>query len=75
MKKIIGKNNDTLKFTVVENKSLFDAIAFRMEKKYEHLISGKPIHLIFEIGENDRQGNRRIQLDVKDIKSGDFPVA
>ncbi len=73
--RIIGKNNDTLKFTVTENKSLMEAIAFRMEKKYEHLISGKPIHLIFEVGENDWNGQQRIQLEVKDIKSGEIPCA
>lgn len=70
MPRIIGKNSDTLKFSVQDNKSVYEAIGFNMVDKYEYLLSGDPIDMVFEVGENEWNGKRSIQLEVKDIKPG-----
>jgi single-stranded-DNA-specific exonuclease len=70
MPRIIGKNSDTLKFSVQDNRSVYEAIGFNMVEKYEYLLSGEPVDMIFEIGENDWNGKKTIQLEVKDIKPG-----
>ena len=71
MPRIIGKNSDTLKFSVQDNRSVYDAIGFNMVEKYEYLLSGEPVDMIFEIGENEWNGKKSIQLEIKDIKPGD----
>jgi len=75
MPRIIGKNSDTLKFSVQANKSVYDAIGFNMVEKYEYLLTGEPIDMIFEIGENDWNGKKSIQLEIKDIKPGEKKYA
>ena len=70
--KIIGKNSDTLKFTVQDDRSAFEAIGFSMIDKYEFLLSGEPIDMVFEIGENEWNGKKSIQLEIKDIKPGNY---
>ena len=66
--RIIGENNDTLKFTVQDNRSIFDAIGFNMVEKYEYLITGKSVDMIYEISDNEWKENGSIQLEIKDIK-------
>jgi single-stranded-DNA-specific exonuclease len=68
--KVLGKDRDTIKFTVKEGKAIFEAIGFRMIEHYEKLILNKPIDIAYEIGENDWNGNTTIQLELKDIKIG-----
>ncbi|MAJ43480.1 MAG: single-stranded-DNA-specific exonuclease RecJ [Candidatus Marinimicrobia bacterium] len=70
--RIIGKNSDTLKFTVHDGRSFYEAIGFNMVEKYEYLLSGEPINIVFEIGENEWNGKNSIQLEVKDIKLGNY---
>ena len=70
MPRIIGKNSDTLKFSVQDNKTVYEAIGFNMVDKYEYSLSGDPIDMVFEVGENEWNGKRSIQLEVKDIKPG-----
>ena len=68
--RVLGKDRDTIKFTVKEGKAVFEAIGFRMIEHYEKLILNKPIDIAYEIGENDWNGNTTIQLELKDIKIG-----
>jgi single-stranded-DNA-specific exonuclease len=68
MPRLIGKKNDTLKFSVQDKKSVYDAIGFNLVEKYEYLLSGEPVDMVFEIGENDWNGKKSIQLEIKDIK-------
>jgi len=68
MPRLIGKKNDTLKFSIQDNKSVYDAIGFNLVEKYEYLLSGEPVDLVFEIGENEWNGKKSIQLEIKDIK-------
>lgn len=59
----------------------FDAIAFKQAHHYELVKSGAPFSLLYVVEENEWQGRRSVQLNVKDIKPGiaalleDDPVA
>lgn len=75
MPRIIGKNSDTLKFTVQDDRSVYEAIGFNMVEKYEYLLTGEPVDMVFEIGENEWNGKTSIQLEIKDIKPGNYNYA
>ncbi len=66
--RLIGKNYDTLKFMVKDDKSIFEAIGFNMAEYYEKIIQNIPIDIAFSIGENEWKGRKTIQLELKDIK-------
>ena len=66
--KVIGKDQTTVKFKVKQNKSIYDAIGFRMIDDYEKLISGKPIDIVYNISENYWNGKTSLQLDIKAIR-------
>ena len=42
-----------------------------MEEHYEKLIQNIPIDIAYTIGENEWNGQKSIQLELKDIKLGD----
>jgi single-stranded-DNA-specific exonuclease len=48
-----------------------DAIGFGMSHFYERISEGKPFHLCYSISENDFNGNKSLQLMIRDIR---FPV-
>ncbi|MBT5077860.1 MAG: single-stranded-DNA-specific exonuclease RecJ [Candidatus Marinimicrobia bacterium] len=68
--RLIGKTYDTLKFMVKHDQSIFEAIGFGMAEHYEKLIRNEPIDIAFAIGENEWNGRKTIQLELKDIKLG-----
>jgi single-stranded-DNA-specific exonuclease len=68
--RLIGKSYDTLKFMVKHNQSIFEVIGFNMAEHYEKLIRNEPIDIAFVIGENEWNGRKTIQLELKDIKLG-----
>jgi len=68
--KLIGKDQNTLKFSVKQNKTHFESIGFNMAEHYEKLIQNSPIDIAYVIGENKRNGRKSIQLELKDIKLG-----
>ncbi len=48
----------------------FDAIGFRLAHHYDLVRSGEPFSILYCVEENEWQGKRTIQLNVKDIKPG-----
>ncbi len=66
--KLLGKNQDVIKFSVKKNKTLFESIGFNMLNQYEKLIKNCPIDIAYVIGENEFNGKKTIQLELKDIK-------
>ncbi|MCF7801665.1 MAG: single-stranded-DNA-specific exonuclease RecJ [Candidatus Marinimicrobia bacterium] len=64
--RIVGVNH--LKFKVREGRQSVDAIGFGMGEHYEMLIANKPVDVAYVITENEWQGRRTIQLEVKDLK-------
>tara|TARA_Y100000590_G_scaffold363291_1_gene420877 strand:- start:1836 stop:3545 length:1710 start_codon:yes stop_codon:yes gene_type:complete len=65
---LIGNDQNTLKFTVEKNKIPFESIGFNMAEHYEKLIQNIPIDIAYVIEENEWNGKKSIQLQLKDIK-------
>ena len=68
--RLIGKSYDILKFMVKHDQSIFEAIGFNMAEHYDKLIRNQPVDIAFAIGENEWNGRKNIQLELKDIKLG-----
>jgi len=66
--KLLGRDQNTLKFYVKQNKTLIESIGFNMADHYEKLIQNSPIDIAYVIGENIWNEQRTIQLELKDIK-------
>ena len=69
--RIVGA--DHLKLTVRSAEGggqAFDAIAFKQAHHFELVKSGAPFSLLYTVEENEWQGRRSIQLNIKDIKAG-----
>ena len=66
--KLLGRDQNTLKFSVKQNKTPIESIGFNMAEHYEKLILNSPIDIAYVIGENDWNGRKYIQLELKDIK-------
>ena len=66
--KLIGRDQNTIKFSVRQNKTPFESIGFNMVEHYEKLIQNSPIDIAYVIGENEWNGQKSIQLELKDIK-------
>ena len=66
--KLLGRDQNTLKFSVKQNKTPFESIGFNMAENYEKLIQNAPIDIAYVVGENYWNGQRTIQLELKDIK-------
>ena len=66
--KLLGRDQNTLKFSVKQNKTLFESIGFNMAEHYEKLIQNIPIDIAYVVGENMWNGQKTIQLELKDIK-------
>ncbi len=64
--RIVGK--DHLKFRVKQGKRVLDAIGFGMAEYYELLISGRAVDCAYVLTENEWQGRKSIQLEVKDLR-------
>ncbi len=64
--KIVGKNH--LKFKVRQGRTVLDAIGFGMAEALELLYANKPIEMTYVLAENEWQGRKTIQLELKDIR-------
>ncbi len=47
-----------------------DAIAFRMGRHLDMVKSGEPFSMLYVVEENEYQGRKNVQLNIKDIKAG-----
>ncbi len=64
--KIVGKNH--LKFKVRQGRTVLDAIGFGMAEQLDLLFAGKPLEMAYILSENEWQGRKTIQLELKDIR-------
>lgn len=48
---------------------IFDAIGFRLGSHFERVKSGEPFSVIYTLEENEWNGRRTLQLNIKDLKS------
>ena len=67
--RIVGENH--LKFKVSQGKMVLSSIGWKLGNLYEMLISGKPLDMAFVIEENEWNGIKEIQLNIKDMKYSD----
>jgi single-stranded-DNA-specific exonuclease len=70
--RIVG--DDHLKMNLVQGPNRgrrpLDAIAFRLGQHLELVRSGQPFSVLYTVEENEWQGRRSLQLNIKDIKPG-----
>ncbi len=64
---LVGKDRDTLKFTVHNGITSFNVIGFRMVENYEKLLSDKPIDIAYYIDKNYWNNKFSTQLILKDL--------
>jgi single-stranded-DNA-specific exonuclease len=64
----VGADNSHLKLKVGEGQLIWDAIAFRFGAYAARLQRGARINLAYTFEENEWNGEKRFQLNVKDIK-------
>ena len=64
---LVGKDRDTLKFTVHNGITSFNVIGFRMVENYEKLLSDKPIDIAYYIDKNYWNNQFSTQLILKDL--------
>jgi len=64
--RIVGKNH--LKFKVRQGSTILDAIGFGMAESLEDLYSNKSLEMAYVLAENEWQGRKTIQLELKDIR-------
>jgi len=65
MPRIVGENH--LKFKAAKDKKVVSAIGWKLGTMYEMLISNRPLDIAFVIEENEWNGIKEIQMNVKDI--------
>jgi single-stranded-DNA-specific exonuclease len=71
MPRLVGENYNHLKCSIGQNGITLDAIGFDMADHFEKLLLNKPLDIAYVVEENEWQGNRTIQLQLKDIKMGE----
>jgi single-stranded-DNA-specific exonuclease len=67
--RIVGKNH--VKMTVFQESvrsDPFSSIAFQQGEKYNDIQKGRPMDICYHIEENEWNGNKSIQLNIKDIR-------
>ncbi len=64
----VGADNSHLKLKVTDRNITFDAIAFRLGALAARLTRGDKIDIAYTFEENEWMGEKRFQLNVKDIK-------
>src|SRR5260221_3054400 len=67
----LGNGNKHLKLKLKKDDKFFDAIAFGFGEMAQKLTKGNKINVVYGVEENVWNGNRSIQLKVKDLKVGD----
>ena len=65
--RLIGANQDTLKFKIKHSNYELDVIGFKMVEHYDKLLSGKDISIAYTIDKNYWGGRQSTQLVLKDI--------
>ncbi|UCH10060.1 MAG: single-stranded-DNA-specific exonuclease RecJ [Fidelibacterota bacterium] len=71
--RLVGDSAAHLKCQFHNNGTALEAIGFDMADHYEKLLLNKPLDIAYVVEENEWQGNRKVQLQLKDIKMGELP--
>jgi single-stranded-DNA-specific exonuclease len=68
--RLVGNDHLKMSLSLHGEPLLFDAIGFKMAHHLELVRSGQPFSILYCVEENEWQGRRSIQLNIKDIKPG-----
>jgi single-stranded-DNA-specific exonuclease len=68
--RLVGEQAMHLKCSFRQDGVTFDAIGFDLADHYEKLLLNKPLDIAYVVEENEWNGKRSIQLQIKDIKLG-----
>lgn len=66
--RVVGTNSQHLKLKLNQEGTIFNAIAFGMGSYYPNLSIDKKVDLVYSIEENVWNGNRNLELKVKDLR-------
>ncbi|MFK7757044.1 MAG: single-stranded-DNA-specific exonuclease RecJ [Flavobacteriales bacterium] len=68
--KLVGESKDHLKLTISQNgdDTYLSGIAFKQAEHYKLVKSGSPFDVAFAISINEWNGNKTLQLDIRDIR-------
>ncbi len=69
--RLLGRDSNVLRMRLSDQRNSFDAIGFEMAHHYEKVIQNRKLDIAYEVGENDWNGRKTIQLELLDIKLGD----
>jgi single-stranded-DNA-specific exonuclease len=67
--RVIGKERNHLRLNLRMDDATFEAIAFSMGKLAESIKPGDKIDVAYALDENTWNGETKLQLKIKDIKS------
>ena len=68
--KKIGKDKEHLKINIKTKSNTIGGIGFGLGNRFDHLIKGKAFDVCFSLAENQWNGEKKIQLILKDIREG-----
>lgn len=66
--RIIGRDGRHAKLKLSQGKKVFDAIAFNMAEQCKNFSIGNKVAIVYTIDVNEWNGNRNLQLIIKDMK-------
>jgi len=66
--KQVGEDKAHLKLNILDSHQSIPAIAFGLGSKFDKTINKNEIDICYSIGENEWNGNKQLQLLIKDIK-------
>jgi len=70
----LGAEKNHLKMQMTENGASIDLIAFQMGELYWKIASHTPVSIVGELGMNEWNGNRKVQLRVEDIQINNWQL-
>ena len=68
--KLVGASGDHIKFDFIQSGSCkrIGGIGFGLGEHIHHIKTGQPFDIVYQLDENEWQGNVSLQLSVKDLK-------
>lgn len=69
----VGEDHLKMDLRMANGSRAYPAIAFRLGSHLDLVKSGAPFSILYSIEENEWQGRKSVQLNIKDIKAGTDP--
>ena len=69
-KKVVGQDGQHLRLGLHDGRQIWNAIAFRQGYWADRLEISQPVDVVYNLEFNEWQGERRLQLNIKDLRPG-----